>query len=608
MRIKPVGKLIILILVVGLAYGGYRIWSGGGGLASLLPQKESAASKVPVQRDLPTINFEESTAASNVSVALPGSTPGCLDEPEMRFLLWAWNSQMGLMFANGGPQATENSLMCSEGVNLKLLRQDDPAKMQEELVTFAQELKRGNANPSKGAHFVAIMGDGSAAFLKGLNDTLKKLGPDYLAKVVGSCGYSVGEDKFMGPSSWKQNPSTSKGGVVAGYLRDGDWNIAMKWLGDNGLKNNPDETTWDPDALNWVAANDYIDAAEKYIAGYTETRDVVRNGKKTGEKKTIKVDGVVTWTPGDVSVASKKGGLVSIVSTKEYSSQMPNTIIGIDKWMKANPQRVEGMLSAIFRGSENVRKSEEAMQKAGAISAEVYGEQNADYWVKYYKGVRETDKQGIEVDLGGSRVNTLADNLLLFGMVPGSADLFAATYQVFGDIVKDQYPDLIPGYYPVKQITDTRYLAAIAKRSGGVAKVDTKRVATSMKPTAGKSNPVVSRRSWNIQFATGQAQFTPAARNTMQRLMKDLLIASGTIIEVHGHTDNVGNAQANMDLSESRAFAVKNFLQRSSPVNFPEGRIRVFSHGQMNPVAPNSSESGRARNRRVEIVLRSNAE
>src|SRR5262249_29716735 len=163
------------------------------------------------------------------------------DKPEVRMLIWAWNAQMGAMFANGGPEASTGSLMCKHNVNLKFIRQDDSGKMQEALGAFATELHQGTANPSKGAHSVGSMGDGSATFLKGVNDTLKRLGPEYTAKVVGSCGYSRGEDKFMGPPEWKTNPAASRGGLVAGVLRDGDWNIAQKWLGDNNLRNNPDE-------------------------------------------------------------------------------------------------------------------------------------------------------------------------------------------------------------------------------------------------------------------------------------------------------------------------------------------------------------------------------
>jgi outer membrane protein OmpA-like peptidoglycan-associated protein len=114
---------------------------------------------------------------------------------------------------------------------------------------------------------------------------------------------------------------------------------------------------------------------------------------------------------------------------------------------------------------------------------------------------------------------------------------------------------------------------------------------------------VVSRKSWSINFLTGSANFTPEASRQLQQLLRDLLVANATAVEIHGHTDNVGAPQANMQLSESRAFAVKQWLEQQSPANFPEGRIRVFSHGQENPVVPNSTDANRARNRRVEIVI-----
>jgi OmpA-OmpF porin, OOP family len=490
--------------------------------------------------------------------------------------------------------------MCERGVNLRFIRQDDVSKMQEGLVTFATELKGGHAQPTGGAHFVTIMGDGAATFLKGLNDTLERLGSDYRAKVVGSCGYSRGEDKFMGPPEWKADPKTSRGGLTAGVLRDGDWNITQKWLGDNGLCNNPDETTYDADCMNWVNASTYIDASEKYVADYCETRPVVKDGRKTGATKKVCVNGVVTWTPGDVIVAEKRGGLVSIVSTREYASQMPNVIIGIDKWMKANRTTVEGMLDGIFAGGDQVKSSPQALKRGAEISAEVYKEQGADaaYWEKYFKVVVEKDKKGLSVELGGSSVNNLDDARLLFGMVPGSQNLFAATYRVFGDIVVSQYPDLVPRYYPAGQITDLSYIEALSQRGSSRTGAE--------KAVFEKSAPVksvVSRKSWHINFDSGKATFTGGAERDLDQLLRDLLVASSAAVEVHGHTDSQGDPKANMDLSEARAFAVKTWLEQKAPENFPTGRVRVFSHGQENPVAPNTTNEGRAQNRRVEIVI-----
>jgi outer membrane protein OmpA-like peptidoglycan-associated protein len=168
--------------------------------------------------------------------------------------------------------------------------------------------------------------------------------------------------------------------------------------------------------------------------------------------------------------------------------------------------------------------------------------------------------------------------------------------------VKQQYPDLVPSYPPVRDILDTSYIQAIAGRS----QAGQTTVAAAEQPTFTPSAPVrsvVSRKAWQINFQTGSANFTPDTERELEQLLRDLLVASGTVVEVHGHTDNVGNPKANMDLSEARAFAVKEWLEKQAPVNFPEGRVRVFAHGQENPIAPNSTDAGRAKNRRVEIVM-----
>jgi len=510
---------------------------------------------------------------------------------------------MGMLLANGGAMTTQGSLMEKNGVNFQFQRQDDNGKLQEALVSFATDLSQGNANPSKGAHFVTVMGDGSAAFLKGLNDTLGKLGPDYHAKIIDAIGYSRGEDKLMGPPAWKSDPTASRGALIAGVIRDGDWNIAQKWMADNGLRTNPDEKTGDPDAVNWVNASDYIDAAQKYVAGYSEQRPVVRNGKRTGETKTVAVDGVVTWTPGDVIVAEKKGGLVSIVSTKEYNSQMPCVVIGIDKWCRDNRRQVENMLLAIAQGGDMVKSNPSALSHGAEISDAVYAQQDTGpaFWEKFYKGTTETDKAGLTVELGGSTSNNLADSLLAFGLLPGSANAVAATYTVFGDVVSAQYKDLLPSFTPADQIIDTSYLRDLMKQA---PKTDVKSVIPKFTKNPQRQGVIVSRRQWNIHFDAGKATFSPDAAKLLAQLSRDLIVAGGTTVEVHGHTDNQGDPNKSKPLSEARAFAVKAWLQHHAPVNFPDSRIQVFAHGEDNPLVPNTTAENRAKNRRVEIILR----
>lgn len=570
----------------------------------MLDAAGASSASVPQVAAVPDLSpgLDAVAPPSVAQLPLPGTAPAAVMGPTIRSLHMAWNAQMGLCLANGGPVTTRGSLMEKHGMSLHLVREDDVGKMQAQLISFASALKKGDPNPSDGAHFMSVMGDGAAATIAGMEEALKKIGPEYMAEVIGSAGYSRGEDKLMGPVEWRSDPKAARGSLVSVYLRDGDWNIVMKWASDNQIKVNPNEKTYDPTAINFYAADDFMKAAEAYVTGVCEDRPMVIDGKKNGETKHVCVNSVSTWTPADVNVAKKKGGIVNIVSTKEYRSQMPNTIIGIRKWDQDNRKLVEGFLSAMYEAGDQVKAFPAAQQRAAEASWAVYNkEETPEYWLKYYRGVTEPDARGLMVELGGSSVNNLQDAQRLFGLLPGSANLFAATYTVFGDIVKAAYPRLVPGYPPVAEVLNTSYTEAITKRSTSTVKADapTFQAATEVKQ-------VVSSRSWSINFDTGKATFTPDAIKQMRQLRDELLVADALSIEVVGHTDNTGDPARNLSLSQARAQAVRDWLAQQSAESFPANRFaKVKGMGDTSPLpgASNETEAGRAKNRRVDIVL-----
>jgi len=104
----------------------------------------------------------------------------------------------------------------------------------------------------------------------------------------------------------------------------------------------------------------------------------------------------------------------------------------------------------------------------------------------------------------------------------------------------------------------------------------------------------------NVFFETGKAALSPESKLELQKVV-DLLRTNKTmVIEVGGHTDNVGRAETNMKLSHDRAFSVRQHLIGAG---IPDNRVQAKGYGQTSPVASNDAPEGRAANRRTEIII-----
>jgi outer membrane protein OmpA-like peptidoglycan-associated protein len=104
---------------------------------------------------------------------------------------------------------------------------------------------------------------------------------------------------------------------------------------------------------------------------------------------------------------------------------------------------------------------------------------------------------------------------------------------------------------------------------------------------------------YGINFATGKADVTPDSAKTLEQIAELLKNKPDWKLRVEGHTDNVGQAKANLALSKKRAEAVKSYLVKKLGV--AAARLTSEGYGDTKPLGPNTDEQGRAKNRRVEL-------
>ena len=107
-------------------------------------------------------------------------------------------------------------------------------------------------------------------------------------------------------------------------------------------------------------------------------------------------------------------------------------------------------------------------------------------------------------------------------------------------------------------------------------------------------------RETTINFATGRAIILDSSHDLLHRLAMAARRCQAFKIVVSGHTDSVGAADLNQQLSESRARAVTDYLVTQG---VPGDQLTARGFGEARPVGDNRTREGRAQNRRIEFTI-----
>ncbi len=144
------------------------------------------------------------------------------------------------------------------------------------------------------------------------------------------------------------------------------------------------------------------------------------------------------------------------------------------------------------------------------------------------------------------------------------------------------------GYVWSKHMADKKSAMERATQGTGVAVTQT------------QDNQLKLNIPSDISFDTGRADIKPNLRPILDQFANGLANQPNTEIRIVGHTDNVGSNATNDPLSMQRAQAARDYL---SSRGVAASHVSIAGRGEHEPVADNSTEAGRARNRRVEIFL-----
>ncbi len=301
--------------------------------------------------------------------------------------------------------------------------------------------------------------------------------------------------------------------------------------------------------------------------------------------KSQQVDAAVVWSPDDLQCVRDVPGSIILESSRGASHIIADFFFAKRSYVEANRDKLQKLFEGWMIGAAEINSSATAKQKAAEILADGLG-------------LPVEDAMGA---IDNVRLTTLGDNKNFFGLntlytgVTGN-NLYlrmANKYKALGFTGND-VPTWRQVAYPA--------FAQNASLTGAMHDAEMSKSFTKLADEEAKEKEALATKRVSISFRTGEFQLDENAKYIIDKEFIDIAKAFGNArIRIEGNTDNVGSVTSNKALSKRRAQSVANYLIQEHAMD--ANRIIVIGNGPDKPVATNSTEDGRAKNRRTDFEL-----
>lgn len=302
--------------------------------------------------------------------------------------------------------------------------------------------------------------------------------------------------------------------------------------------------------------------------------------------KSQQVDAAVVWSPDDQACIKAVPGCRILESTRSASNIIADAFIAKRSWAERNKDKLNKLYEGWMRGAAEINSSDVNKRKAAKILAENFA------------GFSEDDAYAA---INNVRLTTHGDNKNFFGLDPNykgvtAEQLYTRMTSVYKGI------GYAEGKIPSWRTISFPDAIRSTNLNGTEHNAEGQKEFTKVSEAEAKTKEAIATKRVSITFRSGEFALDENAKYIIDKEFVEIAKAfSNSRIRIEGNTDNVGSPETNKQLSRRRAQSVVDYLVNTHRMS--RSRFVVVGNGQDNPVADNSTEDGRSKNRRTDFQL-----